>query len=302
MRWNLSETCQTKKATRKKRGPSSHPADPPGALAKRVFPALRLSVGEQLERSLQDLVRYYRHSAAGRRCHGIIHNLNAPLQVLSFQLELLEQKAAEEKQYLDDLSGPSAQKLLSLLNRRRHKLTQMRQEIDNLHARVRRLAHQGIHEDLEDRLYLDLNRVYQDELALYEDDLFFKHHVQKHYGFQTGLAPICGHYLDFGQSFRNLVDNALEAMANAKVRRLMVETKLAGKRRLLRVGDTGAGIPAGMAERIFEPFFTTKGSPEHPRAGLGLYMARRLLAPYGGEVQAESSAGETWVTVALPVT
>jgi signal transduction histidine kinase len=301
MRWNLSETCRTKKETLKNRGPASPAADVAGALGKTDLPAPKLSLRERLERSLQELVHYYRHSAAGRRCHGIIHNLNAPLQILSFQLELLEQKAAEEQGCLDDLPESSAQKLLNLLNRRQRKLAQMRQEIDNLNALIRRLAQQGIHEDLEDRLYLDLNQVYQDELALYGDELFFKHQTQKHYSFQAGLPPIYGHYVDFSQSFRNLVDNALEAMATAKVRRLMVETRLAGKRRLLRIGDTGAGIPAGMANRIFEPFFTTKGTPEHPRAGLGLYMARRLLAPYGGEIQAESNAGETWVTVALPV-
>ena len=49
-----------------------------------------------LERSFQELVRYYRHSSVGSRCLGIVHRMNTPLQVLSFQLDLLEQKAQEE--------------------------------------------------------------------------------------------------------------------------------------------------------------------------------------------------------------
>jgi two-component system NtrC family sensor kinase len=264
------------------------------------FPALKSVAGDLLERSLQELVRYYRHSAVGRRCHGIIHNLNAPLQVLSFQMELFEQRAEEEQEYLSGLSSPAAEKLTSLFTQRRQRFKQMRQELENLHNMTRRLYHQGTHEDLEDGVYLDFNRLIQDELALYQDNLFYKHQVQKHFSFQASLPPIYGSYVDFSQSFRNLVDNALEAMETAEVRRLVVETRRAGKQRLLRIGDTGGGIPADVADRIFEPFFTTKGSADFPRAGLGLYMARRLLAPYGGHIQAESNAGETWVTVILP--
>ena len=265
------------------------------------FPALKSVPGDLLERSLQELVRYYRHSAAGRRCHGIIHNLNAPLQVLSFQMELLEQRAKEEQEYLSGLSSPAAEKLTTLFTQRRQRFKQMRQEIENLDNMTRRLYHQGTHEDLEDGVYLDLNRLFQDELALYQDNLFYKHQVQKHFSFQASLPPTYGSYIDFSQSFRNLVDNALEAMESAEIRRLVVETRWTGKQRLLRIGDTGGGVPAEVAERMFEPFFTTKGSADSPRAGLGLYMARRLLAPYGGQIQAESKGGETWMTVALPV-
>jgi signal transduction histidine kinase len=109
------------------------------------------------------------------------------------------------------------------------------------------------------------------------------------------------HYLDFSQSFRNLLENALEAMEGAARRRLTVVTAFAGGQRLLQLGDTGPGIPPEVAPRIFEPFFTTKRSGDNGHAGLGLFMARRLLAPYGGEIRVDSVPGETWVTLTLPV-
>lgn len=256
---------------------------------------------ELVERSLAELVRYYRHSAAGRRCHGLIHNLNASLQVLSFQLDLLMQKAEEEQRQIADSAPLAAQPLLTLVSQRLHRLQQMRQEIDSLHTLVRRLTDQGLHEDAEDCQNLDLTRLFQDELALYEANLFYKHQVKKEFTFQADLPPICGHYLDFSQSFRNLVDNALEAMETSPARVLSVATHLEGKLRLLRIGDTGGGIPPGITDKIFEPFFTTKGAPDQPRAGLGLYMAQRLLTPYGGRIQVNSTPGETWVTVSLPL-
>jgi signal transduction histidine kinase len=67
------------------------------------------------------------------------------------------------------------------------------------------------------------------------------------------------------------------------------------------VGDTGVGITPEDKDRLFQPFFTTKSTPDQPRAGLGLYMARRLLAPYKGQIAIESRPGQTWVTVCLPV-
>lgn len=125
--------------------------------------------------------------------------------------------------------------------------------------------------------------------------------MEKQFIFQEDLPPVFGHYIDFSQSFRNILANALEALEGAARRRLTVMTTLEEGRRLLHVGDTGGGIPPEIRPRIFEPFFTTKGDLDQDHAGLGLFMARRLLAPYGGEIQVDSVPGETWVTVALPV-
>jgi signal transduction histidine kinase len=130
---------------------------------------------------------------------------------------------------------------------------------------------------------------------------FFKHRVEREFTFTPGLPPIHGHYVDFSQSFRHLVDNALEAMAESPSPVLTVTTQLEKNCRVLRVGDTGVGITPEDKDRLFQPFFTTKSTPDQPRAGLGLYMARRLLAPYKGEIAIESRPGQTWVTVCLPV-
>ena len=162
---------------------------------------------------------------------------------------------------------------------------------------ARAIVLQGSYEDTEERLELDLNEFFRRELDLYQSQPFYMHRVEKRFHFQGSLPPIRGHYLDFSQSFRNLLDNALEAMEGAERRILTVATSLEDNRRLLCLGDTGPGIPPELLPRLLEPFFTTKKG----RAGLGLFMARRLLAPYGGEIRITSDPGKTWVTVALPV-
>jgi signal transduction histidine kinase len=260
-----------------------------------------LSPEQMLDRCWQEMVRFYRHSATGRRCTGIVHNMNTPLQVLSFHLELLEQKSRDEFETLQDCPPEIQEKLGPFFKYRQNKLRQFAQEVQNLRDQSRSIVTQGLHEENQEKVNLDLNQVVEEELELYVAHSFFKHQVEKDFRFQTGLPPIHGYYIDFSQSFRNLVDNALEAMAGAEVRKLTVETALENGRRLLKVGDTGPGVPREIRPRLFEPFITSKAGHNPPHAGLGLFLARRLLAPYGGEIQVESKPGETWVTVILPV-
>ena len=254
-----------------------------------------------MARCLAELVKYYRHSAVGQRCKGVIHNMNTPLQVISFQLELLEQKSLEEATLLSSLQNQLAPEFQALHEYRHQKLRQLHHEVDQLRDMIHRLALQAVHEGKEEYCYLDLNQIFQDELELYLADPFFKHRVEKEFKFTPGLPPIYGHYVDFSQSFRHLVNNALEAMAESPRRLLTVSTLIKKDCRVLKIGDTGVGIPPSIKARLFEPFFTTKGTKEAPRAGLGLFMTRRLLEPYQGEITVESRPGQTWVTVCLPI-
>jgi signal transduction histidine kinase len=80
----------------------------------------------------------------------------------------------------------------------------------------------------------------------------------------------------------NLLANALDAV---EARRGRVQVRVLGGGRAaveVRVSDDGEGIPEDLRERIFEPRFTTK--PEGKGTGLGLHIARRLMARFGGSV------------------
>ena len=255
---------------------------------------------DAVARCLAELVAYYRHSAVGRRCTGVIHNMNTPLQVISFQLELLEQKSQEEALLLTTPGDQVPPELAALHEYRDQKFTQLHQEVDRLREMIHRLALQSVHEGKEEYCYLDLNQIIQEELDLYLANPFFKHRVEKKVALTPGMPPIYGHYIDFSQSFRHLVDNALEAMAESPCRLLTVTTRVEKDARIIKIGDTGAGFPLSAKGALFQPFFTTKSTEEKPRAGLGLFMTRRLLEPYQGEITVESRPGQTWVTVCLP--
>lgn len=98
------------------------------------------------------------------------------------------------------------------------------------------------------------------------------------------------------QVLLNLVRNGLDAMPRGG--RLTVGAEAAGDLLLVRVEDTGEGIPEDLLPRVFEPYVTTKATG----VGLGLAIARRIVEAHGGRVLVESRPGEgSRFTVALPL-
>ncbi|GAA3845556.1 sensor histidine kinase [Streptomyces coacervatus] len=99
----------------------------------------------------------------------------------------------------------------------------------------------------------------------------------------------------------NLVDNALDAVAGTLHARVEVELRAEGPTAVLRVRDTGPGIPAEQHELIFTEGWSTKEPPAHRKRGIGLSMVRRLAERQGGSATVgEADGGGAEFTVVLP--
>ena len=99
----------------------------------------------------------------------------------------------------------------------------------------------------------------------------------------------------------NLVDNALDAVAGTLHARVEVELRAGGRTAVLRVRDTGPGIPAEQHELIFTDGWSTKEPPAHRKRGIGLSMVRRLAERQGGSATVgEADGGGAEFTVVLP--
>jgi len=86
----------------------------------------------------------------------------------------------------------------------------------------------------------------------------------------------------------NLVNNAAEAIDGDGTIAIRATPFPDGSGLILAVVDDGPGIPEEAQEEIFEPFYSTKFSG----TGLGLAVARSLVAKHDGELQVESRLGE----------
>lgn len=105
----------------------------------------------------------------------------------------------------------------------------------------------------------------------------------------------------------NLLTNALDAVEgrpDPERRRVLVsfgdEVREGAAYAVLRVADTGPGIPSELRTRIFDPFFTTK--PVGRGTGLGLFICNNLIEEHGGIMEVESAEGQgATFSVYLPV-
>ncbi|WP_328410111.1 sensor histidine kinase [Streptomyces violaceus] len=99
----------------------------------------------------------------------------------------------------------------------------------------------------------------------------------------------------------NLVDNALDAVAGKPHARVEVELRAEGRTAILRVRDTGPGIPPEHRELIFTAGWSTKKPPAHRERGIGLSLVRRLAERQGGSATVdEAYGGGAEFTVVLP--
>jgi len=114
------------------------------------------------------------------------------------------------------------------------------------------------------------------------------------------------------QALLNICNNAAAAMPDGghivielgerdidEAAGITVETS-PGRYCVIKVSDTGTGMPPEVTERIFEPFFTTK--PRDKGTGLGLAITYGIVKNHGGFIEVASEVGVgTSFSVYLPV-
>lgn len=89
------------------------------------------------------------------------------------------------------------------------------------------------------------------------------------------------------QVVMNILGNAADAMPGGGT--ITILTRSSDDMDLIRISDTGPGIPESLREKIFEPFFTTK--PVGAGTGLGLAIAYSVVQAHSGSLSVETALG-----------
>ena len=108
--------------------------------------------------------------------------------------------------------------------------------------------------------------------------------VEKRYTDEAPSAAVDAGKME--QALLNIIQNGVESISGEGT--VTISCVRQGRDyACIRIGDTGAGIPAGEETRIFDPFYTTKENG----VGLGLAIAHEIIVAHGGDVRVESEPG-----------
>jgi signal transduction histidine kinase len=94
-----------------------------------------------------------------------------------------------------------------------------------------------------------------------------------------------------------VLSNAVEAITGEGT--IKIQTNMENGQAIVRVKDSGRGIPREQLRRIFDPGFTTKGMGVG--SGLGLAICYQIMEKHRGHIEVASHVGKgSTVTISLP--
>jgi CheY-like chemotaxis protein/two-component sensor histidine kinase len=225
-------------------------------------------------------------ASVGTLAAGVAHEINNPLAAVIANLDMATQE-------IEDLA---------------QRVTIPRDLVDELHdARVAADRVREIVRDLkifsraqeERRGAVDVEKVLESTLRMAWNEVRHRARLVKVY---KKVPRVDANESRLGQVFLNLIVNAVQAIpeGNYQGNEIRISTQLENDQVVIKVADTGRGMPPEVQRRLFTPFFTTK--PVGVGTGLGLAISHRIITQLGGTLTFTSTVGTgTEFRVALPV-
>ena len=236
----------------------------------------------QLSHSFNQMLERLNNAFAAQRqfTGNAAHELRTPLALMQAQLELF---SAEHPDVL-----PETAEFLTLLREQTERLTQMTKtllEMSNL-QQVARNEHIQLAPMIEE-IFTDLAPLAEkNDIALEVE----------------GDGAMIGSDALIYRLLFNLTENAVKYNHHGGSVRVTVSQE--SEKLLIRVSDTGRGIPEEFQRSIFQPFFRVdkSRSREYGGAGLGLSLVWEIAGLHGGSVRVTKSSDRgTTILVELPV-
>jgi PAS domain S-box-containing protein len=246
-----------------------------------VFTDMReiLKMRKELEDANIQLIQSQKIASIGRMAAGVAHEINNPLSAILLYAEMLNDSLKDRSDLTNDIKAIIDQTL------------RCKKIVSDLLEFSRKSAGKTASFSLEDLLNKCLELLvhktyFQDIDVTLEAD--------------SGMPSMIGDMGQLQQVFTNLFINSADAMQGKG--NLAIEARFDEDRALfvIKVSDTGPGIPENLRNKVFDIFFTTK--PVGKGTGLGLSISQNIIKIHGGQLYFECPpGGGTTFTIELPL-
>ncbi|PIR20052.1 MAG: hybrid sensor histidine kinase/response regulator [Deltaproteobacteria bacterium CG11_big_fil_rev_8_21_14_0_20_47_16] len=231
------------------------------------------------ERLQQELIQQEKMAAIGMLAGGIAHEINNPLGGILAFTQLLIRDCTGESAMKGDL-----------------------EEIERAAVRCKKIVSDLLDfsrlSKPKDRQWLDVNPLLEKLFPFLKME-FKSWNIDLVTDLDASIPKAFGSANQLQQVFLNLITNACHAMPKGGT--LTVKTQISRDKSsvVVRIVDTGVGIPKANLAKIFDPFFTTKEPGKG--TGLGLSVSYRIIKEHKGSIVVDSELGRgTTFSVELP--
>ncbi|MBN2431301.1 MAG: PAS domain-containing protein [Acidobacteria bacterium] len=237
----------------------------------------------------ESLRRTEKMMALGNLMAGLAHEIKTPLGSIVSNTDVIQRCLTKMKKALTDEEALAIPEGIRQLFDKHLKLISNAMHINEVASQ--QLLHQVnslkhfLRFDEEEFSEIDLQEILEQVLVL-------THHLTKNRiavvrDYQP-IPRVPGSPGKLGQVLLNLVTNAIQAMPGQG--RLTLATLANKSAVIVRIKDTGEGIPPENLERIFSKGFTTKR--RGMGTGLGLAISLNIMKDHGGSIEVESRPGQ----------
>jgi PAS domain S-box-containing protein len=236
---------------------------------------------EDIQKKQIDMIHSSRMASLGEMASGVAHEINNPIAIIRSQAELSSK--ALKREPLD----------LAKIERGLEKILRTSDRVANIIAGLRTVSRDGSTDPL---LPASLDTIIKDTLSL-SKARFESKNIDVTVESPTDATIDC-RPTQITQVLLNILNNSFDAVSKLETRWVHLKVTPIQGLVILRIEDSGEGIPKPIQEKIFDPFFTTKevGSG----TGLGLSIAAGIMKDHLGSLELDKSAKHTAFILRFP--
>jgi PAS domain S-box-containing protein len=243
--------------------------------------ATTVDITESLAKETQ-LIQASKMATLGEMATGVAHELNQPLTVMKTASSYLKRKVDKKEAIKDEILKTMAEEIDS--------------QVDRASKIISHLREFGRKSEVS-KAQVQINEPLLKALDIFSQQLKLRG-IEVVKNLEEDLPPVLADANRLEQVFINLLINARDAIEEKSqqadyeraAKKIFMETSSQEGRVMIKMRDTGVGMPQPVLDKIFEPFFTTK-KPDKG-TGLGLSISYGIVKDYGGTIGVESEVGK----------